>query len=239
MNMNLRCLVVDDEPMARGVIETYCAKLDFLEHVFSCKNALEALSFLQENEIDLVFLDINMPEITGLDFLKLLSNPPLVVFTTAYSEYAVDSYTFEVLDYLLKPISFQRFLIAANRAFRIVNKEKLTTSVKEDVYPKQDYFVINQDRENYKVPIKDILYIKSFGNYVKIFTKKKMYLPQMTLKKVEEVLSTSSFLRIHRTTIVAIDKIESFDKKSITIQKENLSVGLYYRKQVQEKLSSL
>lgn len=217
----IKCVIVDDEPIAQDILETYTSKTPNLELVAKCSNALEAMSVLQENKVDLLFLDIQMPEITGLDFLKSLSNPPLVIFTTAYQEYAIESYELNAVDYLLKPISLERFLTAVNKVF--TRLETMDESIEKD------YIFIKDSDEHLKIWFKDILYIEGLKDYVKIIRNDaKTIVTLSTMKNMEKIMP-SQFKRIHRSHIINTNKITSIVGNSVRIGGELISSGKSYK----------
>lgn len=223
--MPLRCLVVDDESMARKLLEENIRQLPFLELVRSCKNAFEALETLQAEPIDLMFLDIQMPGMLGTKLLQSLPTKPMVIFVTAYSNYAVESYELEVVDYLLKPVSMERFTKAALRAWEI--QEKRTPTPLPDATRAADFFFVNVEYALVKIPIPDITYIEGMKDYVKIFlaTAKKPVLTKFTLKAMEEKLPAQQFMRVHKSFIVHVAKIESIRNREIRIGEAEIPVG--------------
>lgn len=225
-NKKIKCLVVDDEAPARRIIESFIEKSQDAELIGSAKNALEAKSIIDKKIIDVVFLDINMPEISGIDLLKMIEVPPVVVLTTAYAEYGAESYEYEVTDYLLKPIRFERFNRAVQRVKQIVSNQCITTESKFT----QEYFEFKADRELKRVLLKDIFYIRSLGNYIKVVTKHKAYLTILTTNEAEGMLIGSDFIRIHKSIIVNISAISSYSFDSVTINDTSLSIGKTYRK---------
>ncbi len=232
--MTLKCLIVDDESMARKLLEENIRQLPFLELVGMCKNPFEAMQVLQEQPVDLMFLDIQMPGMLGTKFLQSLREKPMVIFVTAYANYAVESYDLDVVDYLMKPVSMERFTKAAYKALE--EKQKLiavsTPSVPESILPQEedttpDYFFVNVEYSLVKITIKDISHIESMKDYVKIFLMnvKKPILTKSTLKGIEEKLPSKGFMRVHKSFIVNIDKIESIRSQSITIGENHIPVS--------------
>lgn len=233
--MKLKCLVVDDESLARKLLEENIRQVPFLELVAMSKNPFEALPSLQKEHIDLMFLDIQMPGMLGTKFLQSLREKPMVIFVTAYANYAVESYDLDVVDYLMKPVSMERFTKAAYKALE--EKQKLlavssTPSVSEPILPKEeeitpDYFFVNVEYALVKIPINDISHVESMKDYVKIFltTAKKPILTKSTLKAIEEKLPSKSFMRVHKSFIVNLDKIESIRSQSITIGENHVPVS--------------
>lgn len=226
----IKCLIVDDEPLAREAIRVYIEKLPELEIVTECENALQAMSFLRRKHIDLIFLDIEMPEISGIEFLQMLKAVPGVIFTTAYRNYAVEAFDLDVIDYLLKPISFDRFVAAINKYFERTNKPVHTKAeLKEDTVK---YLNVKADRKTYKIDINTILYIESLKDYVKIVCENKTLLTHDSLSNLEEYLAESGFIRIHRSYLLAINKINSFDAESVFLKNKELPISRTYKKSV-------
>jgi len=221
--MNYKCLVVDDEPLALDIIENYISKIPELELAKTCNNAIEALETLRNEDIAILFLDIQMPEITGLEFLRSLKNPPVVIFTTAYSEYAVDGFDLDAVDYLLKPISFDRFLKATNKAINAL----VESTRKEQV--NSDHIFVKADKKMVKIMLKDILYIEGLKDYVMIFTSEKRTITLQTMKNLEQWLPKSMFIRIHRSFIISIEKVQSVVGNSVDIAGKLLPIGKNYR----------
>lgn len=212
--MQLKCLIVDDEPMARRGLTEYCEETGFLEPVASVASAVKALPILREGQIQLLFLDVQMPGMTGIELLKVLPHPPLVIFTTAYSEYAVESFELNVLDYLLKPVSFDRFLRAALKAQSWYEYQRTAPGTGKD------FFFIKCDNRLEKLFFDDILYVEALQNYVAIQTSQRRYLTYVTFKGVEEYLPSDRFIKVHKSYLVALSKIDS-------IMGNELSIGPY------------
>ncbi len=222
MNELLKCIIVDDEPVAREILLNYVQKVSYLECIGHFGNALAALEFSKRSEASIFFLDINMPEINGLGLAKLLPVNATIIFTTAYREYAVDGFDLQATDYLLKPISFPRFLQAVERCRENSN----VLAVKG---PKErEYIFVKSDKEMVKVLFEDILYLESYGDYIKIHTKDKMILIRETIKEMEKKLPNSLFLRIHRSYIVPLAKIVSYTKEFVIIHGKQIAVSKTY-----------
>jgi DNA-binding LytR/AlgR family response regulator len=225
-----RCLIIDDEPLAIKLIRAHLSKLDSFEIAGECKNALKAVEFLKKEKIDLMFLDINMPEITGLDFLKTIPDPPYVIITTAYREYAIEGYDLDVVDFLLKPISFERFLKAINR-YCNRTRSKQSKEAKSIPEPEEKKYLYIQDGKNiYKLPYEDVVYFEGYGEYVKVITINKTYTVRESLSEFEHKLSVDSFIRIHKSYIVSIQKITGFSAIHVIIKNTELPIGRIYRK---------
>lgn len=229
----IRCLVVDDEPIARkGMIE-HVEQVDFLSLIAECKNAIEAANWLQKESVDLIFLDIQMPKLTGIDFLKTLSQPPLVVFTTAYPQYAIEGFELDILDYLLKPVSFSRFLKAAMKAQDVFQKN---TQVLHS--GAADFFFVKVNQKLEKIRTAEIIYIESMSNYVVIHTSQRKYMVYLTFKGIEEKLPGELFLRIHKSYIVNIQAIDAIDASEISIGTLKLPLGKSYRDEIIKKIET-
>ncbi|MDB5235751.1 MAG: response regulator transcription factor [Hymenobacter sp.] len=234
--MKLHCLLVDDEPPALEVLESYVREVAHLELVASCDNALEAFGILQQQPVDLMFLDIKMPKMLGTDFLRNLRHPPQVIFTTAYREYAYEGFELDAVDYLLKPVSLERFLKAVAK---VSKTEAGPVSPPEPAHASNPdaflYFRI--DRKMVKVVLRDILYVEGLKDYVKIHTAAGPTLVvKQTINGLEEKLSESNFLRIHRSFIVALDKIRTYSARHIEVANEELPIGRLFRPRVDEVL---
>jgi len=227
-NKKIRCLIVDDEPPAREILVRYIAQLPMLELAGECSNALQALSFLQQTKVDLLLLDIRMPQLNGNDFLKTIKNPPNVIFTTAYPEYALEGYELDVLDYLLKPIPFDRFLKAVNKLTESVGLPETATVLNEQVHS-EPFVYFRADRKMQKVMLQDILYVESMKDYVKVFTTSGTIISKQSISSVEEMLPENKFVRTHRSFIISIQKIKSFTHELIEIDKATIPIGKIYR----------
>ena len=226
----LKCLIIDDEPLAQNVIENYLESFSFIRLIAKCDNALIALEWIKKQKIDLIFLDVSMPFISGIDFMRTLRNPPAIILTTAHKEFAVESYELNVLDYLLKPISFERFLKA-------INKLKIDTSeiIKPGIIDiKNDSFIyVKSEKKNVKILLKDILFIESLKDYIKIHTIDKTIMTQVPISAIEQRLP-DNFLRIHRSFIVAKDKITAYTQHDLEIGKFQIPIGRNYKAIVQK-----
>lgn len=232
----IRCLIVDDEPPARDVIRRYIDQIPMLRLVAECSNAIEAFSLLQKENVDLMFLDIRMPQLNGNDFLKTLKNPPRVILTTAYSEYALEGYELDVVDYLMKPIPFDRFLKAVNKAFQLVPAKNDFAPVEEKKNESFVYF--RADRKMVKVMLQDILYIESMKDYIKVFTINGTIITKQSISSVEAMLPEKEFIRTHRSFIVSTSKIKSFTSELIEIDKIEIPIGKLFRNEVMRTISN-
>ncbi len=223
----VNCLVVDDEELARTLLENYISRLPHLNLVEKCANPLEALKVLQENTIDILFLDIQMPEMTGIDFLKSLQQKPKVIFTTAYSEYAIEGYQLDVVDYLLKPFSFERFVQAVNKAVELL---------KTNQSAEKDYLLVKSEHKVHKIKFEDIRYIQSMREYVAYFLPKGKILALNSLKRLEEELPADRFIRIHKSYIIPIDKVTTLEGNMVHIGNEKLPIGNLYKAEVLKRI---
>ncbi|MCH4551058.1 LytR/AlgR family response regulator transcription factor [Aestuariibaculum lutulentum] len=224
-----RCLIVDDEPLARDVLRRYFAKLPVLDLVGECNNAIDAFMFLQSNEIDILFLDIRMPELLGTELVRSIKNTPKIIFTTAYKEYALDGFELDAVDYLLKPIKFDRFLKAVNKALPDY-ENVLNPNEPQELERKSgiDSIYLRIDRKQVRVVLDDILYIESDKDYIKIFTSDKMHLCRQTISAIEAMIDKNEFVRIHRSFIVPVNKIKSYTHELVEIDKKELPIGKFY-----------
>ncbi len=240
-NNTLNCLIVDDEPLAHQVIESYIQKVERLKIVGNCYNAVDTINFLHKNHVDLVFLDINMPELTGIDLLKTLQDPPMIILTTAYSEFALESYELGVTDYLLKPIRFERFLKAVNKVLDIFDRQVTTELVQNNSSASgksavQDHILAKANGITHKIMLSNIHYIQSYGNFIKIFTDEKVYLTAETMKNIENTLSESNFIRVHKSYLVNTEHIEKILSNSLFVAGTEIPIGNTYKQILQQKL---
>lgn len=243
--MKLKCMIVDDEPLALDVLETFIGRLDNLELVCRCNNAMEAYNCLQTHEVDLLFLDIQMPKLTGIDFLKTLANPPKVIFTTAYRDYALEGFELNAVDYLLKPIAFERFLKAVSKV-TASEAQKPASAAAPVTVPlagtsgpdyKSAFIYLKADKKMVKVMLSDILYIESLKDYIRVKTETKEIISYQKISFLEEKLPTDKFLRIHRSFIVALDKIQAFSATAVDIGKTEIPIGRFYKNEVLQILN--
>ncbi len=236
--MKLRCLLIDDEPPALKVLQSHISVIKGLEIVGMCKNAVEALDILHEKAVDLIFLDIKMPKLSGTDFLKNLTNPPKVIFITAYRDYAVEGYELEAVDYLVKPVSFERFLKAVTRVKKMMGYEVPVQA--EEYKPNPEAFVyLKVDKSMQKVFVNEILYIESWKDYVKIFlTNGKNYLVKQSISSMENLLSEHKFLRVHRSYMVSKAKITGYNNTAVQLDNKEIPIGRLYKQQVMSTITS-
>lgn len=224
-----KCIIVDDEPAAHYVLTNYIRQNPELELVHQCYNGIEAMNYIRENPVDLMFLDIDMPEITGLELLKILPSQPRTILTTAYSEFALESYDYGVIDYLLKPIYFPRFLKSIERFFSFYAEKKAMVS--------NLFISIKADGGIVDLDVRKILFAQSYGNYVKIFTSGKTYLASMTTNELEASLPGGQFLRVHKSYIVAVDKIEENERDVLVVNSQKIPVGITYKRELERVLA--
>jgi two-component system LytT family response regulator len=229
----INCVIIDDEPLAREGIANYVNEIDFLLLVEACENPVELIKILDQHRIDLIFLDIQMPKINGIEFLKMVQNPPMVIITTAFPNYALEGFQLNVLDYLLKPITFDRFFKSANKAkdyYQLVNRTTGTDLTKTDYT--NDYFFIKCGSKYEKIHFDDILYVEGMQNYITIYTRKGKYMTLLYLKNLEQNLDSKAFIRIHKSYIVSINKIDAIQGNEIFIQSHRVPISRNYRDQV-------
>lgn len=220
----LHCLIVDDEPIAREIIKAYCSHLPMLHIVASVGNALEAKTILQTQQVDLLFLDINMPVLNGISFLKTLKHPPQVIFTTAYKEYAIDAFDLAACDYLLKPFSLERFIVAVDKVLSPLPPNGGNTPTKNE-----DYLFLKADGKIYKILHDELLFAEAQGNYTKVVTTQHTLLPSMTFSSFEELLPTTHFLRVHRSFLINKARITHIEGNRVFIQSHEVPIGSSYR----------
>jgi DNA-binding LytR/AlgR family response regulator len=227
----VKCIIIDDEPMARDVIRRYVSKVPILKLVAEFGNAIDATIFLQEQPVDMIFLDIQMPQLSGTEFVRSLRNVPRIIFTTAYKEYAHEGFELDVTDYLLKPIRFDRFLRSVNKAFPQKNNETdvVNATTEEEKKSNASFIYLRADRKMIKVLLNDVLYIESYKDYVKVFIDKEYIITRQTIGYVEAMLSVSQFVRIHRSYIISLSKIKSFTHEIVEIGNKELPIGKIYR----------
>jgi DNA-binding LytR/AlgR family response regulator len=225
--MKLKCLIVDDEVLAQDVIEKYISTIPTLKLVGKCDNAVEAISFLHNNPVDLLFLDLNMPELSGLEMLKTLTNPPKVILTTAYSEYALESYEYGVVDYLLKPIKLERFIKAVNKVVEQYSEPTNSEDIPEDL--QYHTIFVKEDQVTYQIDLNDILFIEAYGNYLKVHTPEKVYVTRDTMHDMESKLPEKMFMRVHKSFIISFSKIASISGNRVFINNREIPVGEIYK----------
>jgi DNA-binding LytR/AlgR family response regulator len=219
--MQMNCLIIDDEPIARKGLEEYVRDIDFLHLVGQCENPLKASTFLTEHQVDLIFLDIHMPKISGIDFLKTLRNPPLVIFTTAFPQYALEGYELDVTDYLVKPITFERFLKAAQKAHEVFSLKRLAGQPREET----DYFFVKCDSKFEKLFFRDVLYVESLQNYVVIHTAEKKLITYITLSGLESQLPKDQFLKVHKSFVISVPHVKVIEGNEIVIGESRIPIS--------------
>ncbi len=234
----LKYIIIDDEPLAHEIIEEFCSMLPHLQLEKHCYNAMEAMQFLNENTVDFMFLDINMPKLKGLDFLKTLTNPPKTIITTAYKEHAIEGFELNVVDYILKPFSFDRLVTAVNKVSNTIQTPK---SVREDVStsetsPKQ--FFVKGDKKQHQIDINNLLYIEAYGNYTKLYLKDDMIVSHEKISYYETLLEASNFLRVHKSFLVSISKIKFIEGNRIIIDDHKIPIGQTYKNQINKLYGS-
>lgn len=233
-----RCLLVDDEPPALEILRTYISGMPLLEIVGECNHGIAAFGFLQQHPVDLIFLDVQMPRLLGTDLLKTLSHPPKVIFTTAHRDYAVEGFELGAVDYLLKPYSFDRFLRAVHKVLDL--EQRLQSSNKEFILTQTDRFLyVRADRKMVKVMVDEIRYIESLKDYVRIFVKDQQIITKQTISALEEMLPERDFMRIHRSFIVSLKKIDSYSPHGVFLSKTELPIGPLYKQEIMKRLAGI
>jgi DNA-binding LytR/AlgR family response regulator len=236
--MKLRCLLIDDEPPALKILASYISNINGLEIVGQCKNALEALDVLNQHTVDVIFLDIKMPKILGTEFLKNLSHPPKVIFVTAYRDYAVEGYELDAVDYLVKPVSFERFFKAITKLNRMMGKETISTSVDYKSNP-EAFVYLKVDKDMKKIFVNDIVYIESWKDYIKLFlVNGKNLIVKQTITAMENLLSEHKFMRVHRSYMVSLNKISGYNGISVQLETKEIPIGRLYKQVVMERLQA-
>lgn len=230
----IKYIIVDDEIAAHNNIEDYANNLSNLKLVQNCYNAFEAISFLNSNTVDLIFLDINMPKLTGFEFLKTLANPPHIIVCSAYSEFAIDGYTFNITDYLLKPFSFERFLSAVNKINTTAQYPEI--QINQNIDSKNERIFLKDSKKHYQVKLNDILYLEAFGNYVKVFLEGKTIITHQTLSHFNTLLSKNEFVQVHKSFIIAIQHINLIEGNIIHIDKHKVPISKTYKLNVNQLL---
>jgi len=240
LNMNdkkIICLAVDDEPPALEVLKKFITSVHTLKLAGICSDAIEAMNFLQSNPVDLIFLDIKMPELLGTDFIRALKNPPKVIFTTAYRKYAIEGFELDAVDYLLKPISFERFLKAVSKIMQTsLSVAQQDSEMHSKKLASPEFISFRSDRKMVKVALSDILYIESIKDYIKVVMQTNTVITKQSISSVEEMLPKEMFIRIHRSYIVALDKIESYNNELVWVAKQELPISRMYRHEVEAVL---
>ncbi|MFY0602767.1 MAG: response regulator transcription factor [Flavobacteriaceae bacterium] len=229
-------VIIDDEPIAHRIIEKYCNDLPHLEKKGNCYNTFEAMQFLNENEVNLLFLDINMPKLSGFDFLKTLPNPPKVIVTTAYKEFALEGYELNISDYLLKPFSFERFVKAVNKTImsQTINEENTIKTVIQDAKTEPKSFFLKSDKKHHQVHLESILFIEAYGHYTKVYIEDEIILSQEKISSFEEFLPKNDFIRVHKSFIISKTKINHIEGNRILIKEHIIPIGQTYKRNLKK-----
>lgn len=222
----LKCIIVEDEPLAIKVLADYVGQVPFLQLQGSFKDAILATEYLRDNEVDLIFLDIHLPKLKGIAFLKTLNNPPAIIITTAYHQYAVEGFNMNVTDYLLKPIEFERFLVAVNKVKSSQSQKHEPVEIAE---ASKDYLFLNVQKKKVRILFSEIVYVESQREYIRIVTTKKEYLSKMSTHEIESLLPSNLFKRIHRSYIVSVEKIESYTAEMVEVNGVSIPIGRGYK----------
>lgn len=222
-----KCIIIEDEPLAQNILKKYIGDHPSLELVATCADALEAQAILNQQNIHLLFLDINLPKLSGINFIKTLIHPPLVIFTTAYPEFAVEGFELNAVDYLLKPFSFERFLKAVNKAI-----EKLNTSAQNNNAASSDFIFLKADKKNHKVDLESIQYIEAIGDYMKVITDSGQLIVNETMKKMQEELPATQFIRVHKGFIISRNRIKFIEGNYVQVADKSIPIGATYRNEL-------
>lgn len=235
----IKCIVIDDEPLALDLIENYVSKTPFLELVGRYSNPMDAIEVLQNEEVDLLFLDIQMPELTGFDLLNIVKKRPHIIFITAYAEYAIKSYELDAVDYLLKPISFDRFLKASNKVLNLTKKvtKDTQTSESHEIELKENYLFVKADYKIVKIDLGNIMYVEGLKDYCKIITTEQRVITRQTMTYIENKLPDNRFIRVHRSYIVALNKIKKIEGTSLVIDDKLIPIGNKYKEDFQKAIA--
>jgi DNA-binding LytR/AlgR family response regulator len=236
--MKTKCMIVDDEPLARDLIRGHIEKLENFEIVAECDNAMKALGVLREKHVDLIFMDIQMPQITGIEFLKTIKHPPKVIITTAYREYALEGFELDVVDYLVKPITFERFLKSINKFYQTFQDQvQVVTGASSDKTQDESFIYVKENKKVIKVYLNEIRYIEGLSEYVQIYTDKRKIITKTSMALMEEKLPSDNFLRIHKSYIVPVNKIEAFTANTVEINGKELPIGRNFKNAVLNSLN--
>jgi DNA-binding LytR/AlgR family response regulator len=237
--MSYTCLIIDDEQLARKLLQEFVSKIPSLELKGMCKNPLEALEIMHTETIDILLLDIQMPELTGVEFLKTIKNRPATIFTTAYSEFALEGYQLDVIDYLVKPFSLDRFILAINKAMEFIDLKRKASETSSVIRNETEHLLLHADHKIYKVKLTDIMYIEGLKEYVSYYTREKRIIVLQSLKSIEESLPPDRFIRVHRSYIVPIDRIKSLDGNQVQIGDKLIPIGRSYKEDVLKRVFSV
>jgi DNA-binding LytR/AlgR family response regulator len=230
--MKIKCVIIDDEPIAREIIRDYISKLNELDIIAEFKNPIEAISFLNESKTDLLFLDINMPEISGINFARSLSNPPAIIFTTAYREFAADGFELQAIDYLVKPIPFDRFLKAVYHYFKLQSKSVEIIASENRDRPEEEFILLKDSKKTHKVYLSDIKYIESDGDYIRFYLHSRKLMVRGSLSSMEVTLPPTLFLRIHNSYIINLKKVNAITLYSVEIDGTELPISRSHKEKV-------
>ena len=231
----LNFVIVDDEPLAHEIIEEYCGMIPHIQKIGNCYSAMEAMQFLNMEKVDFMFLDINMPKLSGLDFLRTLSKPPKIIITSAYKEFALEGYELNVVDYLLKPIPFDRLVKAVNKVSE--NQRIIIGNSTNESITQNERFFVKGDKKHHQIQLENLLFIEAYGNYTKLFLKDEMIVSHEKISHYEATLSHGKFLRVHKSFIVALDKIKLIEGNRIFIENHKIPVGQTYKSTITKLLS--
>jgi len=236
--MKTKCLIVDDEPLARELIRGHAQKLENFEVVAECSDAMKALNVLREKQVDLIFMDIQLPQITGIEFLKTLKHAPKVIITTAYREYALEGFELDVVDYLLKPITFERFLKSVNKYYQMNQEDiQVVPGNSADKSVDDAFIYVKENKKVVKVYLSEIKYIEGLSEYVQVYTDKRKIITKTSMSQMEEKLPSENFLRIHKSFIISVNKIEAFTANTIEVQGKELPIGRSFKNAVLNMLN--
>ena len=227
----MRCIVIDDEPFALDLIKDYIQRTPFLELAQGFSNPFKAIDFLNKENVDLIFLDINMPELSGIQLYKSLNHPPKVIFTTAYPEFAAESYEYNAVDYLVKPVKYERFLKAVNKASGLIQtgSKNLSASPQEQNAENDDFIFIKSGQQQVKILPSEILYVEAAGNYMCFYTRDKKVMSLLTMKEVLDLLPSSNFVRIHKSYIISLNHIDAIERHDVVVRGKLIPIGVTYR----------
>jgi DNA-binding LytR/AlgR family response regulator len=236
--MKLKCLIVDDEPLAQDILKEYAGNCQSLELLKVCSDAFEAGEFLQSHPVDLIFLDINMPRLSGISFVKTLNHPILIIFTTAYPEYAAEGFEANAVDYLVKPFSFERFMKAVNKAIEWAEfRKKKENPQDSDSIQNQEFILLRSDKKIFKINFDDILYFESVGDYIKVFCTDKKIIIHETVKNLISQLPLNQFIRVHKSYIVSVTKIRLIDGNQVDVAGQKIPIGLVFKEELLKRLN--
>ncbi|OUR91898.1 DNA-binding response regulator [Flavobacteriales bacterium 34_180_T64] len=232
----LKYIIIDDEPLAHEIIEEFCSMLPHVQLEKNCYNAMEAMQYLNENTVDFMFLDINMPKLRGLDFLKTLTKPPKTIITTAYKEHALEGFELNVIDYILKPFSFDRLVKAVNKVSDTQTTKTIIKEVSNETTSTR--FFVKGDKKHHQIDLNDLLFIEAYGNYTKLFLKDEMIVSHEKISHYESILTEGDFLRVHKSFIVAVDKIKFIEGNRILIIEHKIPIGQTYKNSINKLYNS-